>query len=51
MVQDPELGGKGNAAIYGLAQSFPDRNTVADLTLGYLDVLLELAPETPAAAK
>jgi sphinganine-1-phosphate aldolase len=48
---DPDSGKKGNAPIYGMAQSFPDRGTVADLTMGYLDVLLELAPEEPNAAE
>lgn len=32
----------GNAPIYGLAATFPDRGTVKDLVAGYLDVLMEL---------
>jgi hypothetical protein len=46
---DPESGKHGNAPIYGLAATFPDRTTVQDLVAGYLDVLLEL--HDPAAAK
>lgn len=40
---DPSLSKQGNAPLYGMASSFPDRGTVKDLTQGYLDVLFEVA--------
>ena len=40
---DPTTAKQGNAPVYGMAQSFPDRGTVKDLTQGYLDVLFEVA--------
>merc|ERR1711991_2710 len=43
---DPASAKKGNAPVYGLAATFPDRSTVKDLVSGYLDVLMELNPET-----
>lgn len=45
--RDPESAKKGNAPVYGLAATFPDRGTVKELVSGYLDVLMELAPEKP----
>merc|ERR1711916_366150 len=40
--QNPKASEEGNAPIYGMAASFPDRGTVQDLVGNYLDVLLEL---------
>jgi sphinganine-1-phosphate aldolase len=39
---DPSIEKSGNAPMYGLAATFPDRGTVKDLVAGYLDVLMEL---------
>eukprot|EP01091_Cochliopodium_minus_P009982 TRINITY_DN2580_c1_g1_i1.p1 TRINITY_DN2580_c1_g1~~TRINITY_DN2580_c1_g1_i1.p1 ORF type:complete len:535 (-),score=171.64 TRINITY_DN2580_c1_g1_i1:160-1764(-) len=38
---DPLLSKQGNAPVYGLASSFPDRGMIQDLLVGYLDILLE----------
>lgn len=48
---DPKSGEKGNAPVYGLAATFPDRGTVQDLVSGYLDVLMELHDPSNSAAK
>ena len=46
---DPSTADSGNAPVYGLAATFPDRSTVKDLVSGYLDVLMEV--HDPEAAK
>lgn len=38
---NPNLAKQGNAPVYGLASSFPDRDMIGDLLIGYMEILLE----------
>lgn len=45
IMKRPEEKATGSAAIYGLAQSIPDRNLVKDIALAFLDACLIADPE------
>lgn len=42
---------EGNAAIYGMAESIPDKRLIGDITKGYLDGLTAIAPKSSVLDK
>ena len=49
IMKDPKAKATGQAAMYGLSASIPDRSIVADIAMGYLDMLYRTTPTTNAA--